>query len=531
MLKLLTFQRRVFPLFFLFFLSCNSVRTKTAQNNSSVPVAPEYATEERFTSYLFQAQHLMSEKEFVKAKNMLHTARGIWPQEPEPHYRLSKIYMALSQSDSALLFAQNAVSLDKNTNIWYVFQIKEVLLAQNKDLEAVAILEKNLPQHGGSKDFVLELDALYSKTKQWNKKEKMWQTLVKNSKGSEFTKRGLASSYFKQNKFSELYPIAKDLTEINEFDGEYMLWMAWAMYHTGYKEELKLFLESKSRLPVFNGSLSFYKEAYALSKQIQTPNLVQTFFEKSIQADGNNSDLAIDFFAYWNENNTQSSLLSESFLLKMTNQFPSLTLFKAELISYYLQENEPIKAIASWDPSLESQKTLVQILCANLLSGQNQEYFKISRQLEEKEPLSHAAFYAQFMSYVKLPLQEKEDWLAEKTMYLDKENEKIKNAIAVFETFKKEQNKGVLPEYLAQISLLYNLEEVKSSPSVHEFIKAWNLFNQGQEKQSVEMLNKLENTLNKVPLFCEVYSSMLHKVGQLEKSKVWQQNKINLDWE
>lgn len=530
MLKLLTFLRRVYPLFFLFFLSCNSVRPKTAQS-PSVPIVPEYATEERYTSYLFQAQHLMSEKEFVKAKNMLHTAKGIWPNEPETHYRLSKVYMALSQSDSALLFAQNALSLDKKSNIWYVFQVKDVLLAQNKDLEALAVLEKNLPQFIEFKDFILELDAMYASSKQWNKKEKLWQNVLKNSKGSEFAKRGLASTYYKQNKFSELYPIAKELVETNDFDGDYLAWRAWAMYHKGSKEELKLFLKAKSSMPMLSVSQPFFKEAYTLSKQINEPGLVLSFFEKSIQSQENSNEMAQDFLAYWAKNNTNTSQMSESFLLKITQQFPSLTLFKEELISYYIQENEPLKAIENWDPSLESQKTILQILCANLLSGKTQVYTTLSKDFEEKEPLSHLAFFAQFINYTTLPLQEKENWLAEKSIYLDKDNEKIKNALAVFETFKKEQNNGLLPEYLAQISLLYSLEEVESSPSVHEFIKAWNLFNQGQELQSVEMLNKLENTLNKVPLFCEVYSSILHKVGQIEKAKVWQQNKTNLGWE
>lgn len=530
MLKLLTFQLRVFPLFFLFSLSCNSVRNQTAQNNSSVPVVPEYATEERYTSYLFQAQHLVLEKEFVKAKNMLLTAMGIWPNIAETHYRLSQVYMPLNQYDSALLFAQNASRLDKNTNIWYVFQIKEVLLAQNKELEAVAIVEKNLPQNMGSKDFILELDALYSKTKQWNKKEKMWQTLVKNSKDSEFAKRGLASSLYIQEKFSDLYPISKDLVAINDLDGEYLLWMAWAMYHKGAKEELKHFLETKSSMPFISASQPFYKEAYMLSKQIQNPSLVQVFFEKSILKEENNSDLALDFLSYWSKNNTQSSQLSESFLLKITNQFPTLTPFKAELVSYYLQENEPLKAVSIWNQSLEGQDENLKILYAYLLTGQREEYLKLSTQIEEKEPLSNAAFFVQFLNYEKLSLQEKENWLAEKTIYLDKENEKIKNAIAVFETFKKEPSQGVLPEYLAQISLLYSLEEVKASPALNKFIKAWNLFNQGQELQGVEMLNSLENTLNKVPLFCYVYSSALQHIGQKEKAQIWQQNKINLGW-
>jgi hypothetical protein len=306
--------------------------------------------------------------------------------------------------------------------------------------------------------------------------------------------------------------------------------MAWAMYHKGAKEELKHFLETKSSMPFISASQPFYKEAYMLSKQIQNPSLVQVFFEKSILKEENNSDLALDFLSYWSKNNTQSSQLSESFLLKITNQFPTLTPFKAELVSYYLQENEPLKAVSIWNQSLEGQDENLKILYAYLLTGQREEYLKLSTQIEEKEPLSNAAFFVQFLNYEKLSLQEKENWLAEKTIYLDKENEKIKNAIAVFETFKKEPSQGVLPEYLAQISLLYSLEEVTASPALNKFIKAWNLFNQGQELQGVEMLNSLENTLNKVPLFCYVYSSALQHIGQKEKAQIWQQNKINLGW-
>ena len=233
---------KIILLTYLLFTVGMSVSYAQKKNKREAAQATHFKAGAADNFFMEGIRHAMVE-DYAKATSSFEQAVRLDPKNAAAHYKLAEVLMQQDKFDRAIMYARQALALDKN-NQWYYMLLAEANLRSGNASEAAATVETMLSKTNASPHNYLKLAQLYL---QLNQPDKALTALNKAEKslgideGIVELKQRL---YLNQNKVAEALAEGEKLVTNFPNEAAYALRQAELLLNVQRQAEAQKYLSS-----------------------------------------------------------------------------------------------------------------------------------------------------------------------------------------------------------------------------------------------------------------------------------------------